>query len=248
MILLSFVGISLIFIRLKLKRSEKLVDLDNFILKLKLLNKNEIKYLKLRTSNCKILVLKLSISCDNLLFCERVFVENIKFLYLISDCVDRKINETKLKFRGLKNISLIESFAISTCNHFLKSQKFQMIKFIKSIDKKMPMQKKELMLFKFVLAKYIIEMICNIEKELIEIRNIIILSKTAKSLQKYRKKILNLAQNYSICKFNYNLTKKLQNTKFPNNTEREIKSFLRYLFYCESLLKKSILYLKLFFE
>lgn len=228
--------------------SKHMLNFNEIMLKMKFAKKEDIKFVRLKKSNCKNLVFKLSLCDGELLFCESVIYKNLRFLYLISNFIDKKINECKVKFRGIEKLAFIEYFAKYVAQRFSKNHNFKVLRFIKTFDEKIQFQKKEFSLFKVVLSKYFVEMIFKNAQALFEIREVVVESKNTKSLKKYRKTILKAAQNYSICKFNKNLSQKLQSKKLLNLSNNDINTFIRQLYTSELLLKKSILYLKLFFE
>lgn len=237
-----------LYAKFRRKYALKKQNLNDLMLKMKLARKEELAYFKLKRSDCKNLIFKISLLDGRLLFCENVIYDNLKFLYSVSDFIDKKINDCKFKFRGVYNCAFIEYLAGYITHCFSNNHKFKIINFIKLIDQKIHFQKKELYILKTLLSKNLIEMVFESEYNLFEIREVILNSKNAKYFKRHRKTTLKTAQYYSICKFNKDLSRKLQSKKLLTTNASDIKFFIRRLYIYEALLKKSILYLKLFFE
>lgn len=238
----------LIFVYKLYKSYNDFANDNNLILKMKLYQKNDLSYSRLTYSNCKYKLLKIFKKKRKLLFCEKTVFDNKDFLLEISEFIDNKNNFCKQKFRGVKRHTYIEYIAEIVIKKFFHNNNFKVINFLKKQDVCCRFQKKEIAILKVVISKYLIRLICYIECEIDKIFKIIYKSKTAKYIKKYRKTIYKYTSYYSICKFNSYLKEKLQTKVLSKNIHQGVCSFIKTIYMYEILLKKSILYLKLFFE
>jgi hypothetical protein len=209
-------------------------------------NKIKFEYKKLNKSSSDNKLTKTFRKIKKPMFTEKFLIKNKKFLLAISKFIDYKINNCKLTFRTKKNDIIIEKIAKILINDIIKNNRCELFNNYKKLCKMFSIKKKEDKMFKFLISKQLILLLCTIEDELCCITRIIQKSKHTKKIRKFKKKILFSAQIYSIKKFNENSTKLLKN--FDTNLSEIIDNFLAELIVAEKKIKIIITYLTVMFS
>lgn len=169
-------------------------------------------FLHISKSNEKILLL--NANKYKKIFCQKYLYSKIDFLLALSKFIDYKINSNKQMYRAKNNKILIEEIASVVASSVFKSNKCNLFSLYKKLNRAYSLKIKENKVFKLLLGKHLIYNLFEIEQEIIDISKIILRSKSVNKLRKYKKKIYEQAEIYSIKKYNPNANKILAKYKF----------------------------------
>lgn len=170
-------------------------------------HKEKYSYKRLNKSNSYEKILLLSITKFKQIFCQKFLQSKLANLMAISKFIDYKINKNNQKFRTKNNLILIEQIASVVAFSVFKDKKCNLFELYKKLRLNYNLRQKEDKIFKFLLGKFLIDNLYDVESEIVEISRIIDESKTVQRLKNYKKQIYLSAEIYSIKKFNPNATK-----------------------------------------
>ena len=207
-------------------------------------NIKKFNYSKLRKTNIHNLTRK-SFRVKNKIFPLKFFYANENYLKALSKFINLKINNSKITYRSINSITMIECLASRLVEELIKTNKTYVFKNYKTLNKILKLKQKEHKVFKIVLARTLLEKVIKIKHNLDIIDKIIIKSKNAKSIRFYRNSTYFNAQIYSILHYNNNSSKVLYKLKTP--TDDHIKTFFTYLFQQTHLVNIIINYLVIIF-
>ncbi|MBQ4541709.1 MAG: hypothetical protein IJA23_02525 [Clostridia bacterium] len=176
---------------------------------------------------------------------EKQFYDSKDFLLTISKFVDYKINFNKLTYRAKKNKTIIENYSKVISLNIHKDYPYILFNEYARNYKQLQIKLKENKIFKILLARFLLEELIKIERELIYISKIIHKYKKRNFIINYNKNIYNYAEFYAIFKFNKNAN--YYTCKQNLNKKEIICSLFSFLFETENKIKIIITYLKTMF-
>jgi len=201
----------------------------------------KLNYLTLYKSNVNEDMQFLFMNKHKKLYFENILFKNKNYLLALSKFVDYKINTCNQKFRSKDSLILIDEISKILAHDLIITNKCEIFSKYKMLISAFSIKQKENKIFKLLLSQKLIILLIQIEKELIEISNVIYVSKKTKKVKKYKKKILYNAQIYSIKNYNKNSTKLLYGRNI--NIKKTINNLFNELFEAEYKLKVIINYL-----
>lgn len=248
MLLCLFITIfSIYFTLLIVFYNKKTIFCDNLKTLLNLNNNTKIryKYKKLSYSNTYKSLNKIMKNKHNYLSVEKQFYDSKDFLLTISKFIDYKINFNKLTYRAKKNKTIIENYSKAISINIHKDYPYVLFDEYARNYKQLQIKLKENKIFKILLARFLLEELIKIERELIYISKIIHKYKKRNFIINYNKNIYNYAKFYAIFKFNKNANYYIYKQNL--NQKEIIFSLFSFLFETENKLKVIITYLKTMF-
>lgn len=166
-----------------IKSNEKTHKNPHFPRKIaKIKNKNKFKYMYLEESFLSLKTKKFQ--TKNTTYVEHANFSKYKKLQELSVLVDKKINNSKIKYRAINNQCVIETVAESFANAILIEDKFDVFSCFKKLSSIVKIYKKEAEILNYLLAKQFIELFMILQTEVYEIKQKILSAKNIKKLPK----------------------------------------------------------------
>lgn len=177
---------------------------------------------------------------------ERQLYDKKDYLLTLSKFIDFKLNSNKQTFRCKNGLLLIEQISAVVAAEVLRYETPRLFDLYKKLKYEYNLKQKEEKVFKLLLAKELIKILCDIEYELKTISKVIVKSKRINKLRHYKKQIYEVAEIYGVKKFNQNSTKILDNQK--DKIEGKTKLLFDELYGINIKLKTIIAYLCIMFS
>jgi hypothetical protein len=159
-------------------------------------------------------ILLTSITNGKKIFCQKYLHSKLENLKKIAEVIDKKINNSNIKYRAKKGYILIEQIASVVAYGIFSDERCKLFLEFKKYQNMYNLRQKEIKVFRFLLGRFLIENLFDIETEIQEISKVIHKSKTINKYKKYKKQIYQIAEIYSIKKYNPNSTKILKDKNF----------------------------------